>query len=277
MKILFAASEAYPLVKTGGLADAASGLPAALAGLGVDARIILPAYPEALDKAQAKDQGVALGDPLDAGETRLISARLPDSGAPVLLVDCPSLYDRPGGPYVDAKGHLWPDNHLRFALLSKAAAMVCTDGANGWRPDVLHANDWHAGLAPLYLKQALPSVFTVHNIHYQGLFERKTLQSVGLGDEHFTVNGVEYYGKVSFMKAGLQFSDRITTVSPTYAREIQGPEMGEGLHGLLAARADVLKGVLNGVDYGLWSPAKDKAIAANYTAGRLKGKAECKR
>ena len=282
MRILFAASEAYPLVKTGGLADVASGLPAALAALDADVRIILPAYPEALDKAADKGRAIPLGDPLGCGETSLLPARMPDSGVPVLLVDCPSLFTRTGGPYVDNKGRLWPDNHLRFALLSKVAALVCSGGiVGGWRPDILHANDWHTGLAPAYLKRwdgaRTPSVFTIHNIHYQGLFEHRVLKKIGIDEEDFSIDGVEYYGKVSFMKAGLQFCDRITTVSPTYAREIQEPEMGEGLHGLLSARAGDLTGILNGVDYGLWNPAMDETLAATYSPGRLKGKAQCKR
>ncbi|MEE8393594.1 MAG: glycogen synthase GlgA, partial [Rhodospirillales bacterium] len=284
MKVLYAASEAYPLVKTGGLADVASGLPAALAALGCDVRTILPAYAEALDRAEAPGKGkgkaVDLGDPLGLGGTRLIPARMPDSGIHVWLVDCPTLYKRRGGPYADAKGNAWPDNHLRFALLSMAAALVCRDGVKGWRPGVVHANDWHTGLVPLYLSRLggvpVPSVFTIHNIHYQGLFEPKILKSVGLKDSDFTIDGVEYYAMVSFIKAGLQFSDRITTVSPSYAVEIQGPEMGEGLDGLLRARAGVLSGILNGVDYGLWNPAKDKAIARNYSPQSLERKAENK-
>ena len=280
MRLLFAASEAYPLIKTGGLADVASGLPAALAALGCDVRLILPAYPQVLEGAEAKGQGLALGDPLGTGETRLIPARMPDSGIDAWLVDCPPLYDREGGPYVDAKGNVWPDNHQRFALLSMAAALVCMNGANGWHPDVVHANDWHTGLIPLFLKrgkEAIPSVFTIHNIHYQGLFERKVLEGVGLTRVDFTIDGVEYFGKVSYIKAGLQFSSRITTVSPTYASELQGPEMGEGLDGLLSARAGVLKGILNGVDYALWNPAEDRAIARDYSASSLDVKVDNKR
>lgn len=282
MKILFAVAEAYPLVKTGGLADVAAGLPAALTALGHDVRIILPAYPEALDKAKAKGSAVPLGDPLGAGETRLLPCRMPDSGVPVLLVDCPALFDRPGSLYTDAKGHAWPDNHLRFALLSKAAAMVSCGGiVGGWRPDVLHANDWHTGLIPVYLKRwdgaHIPSVFTIHNLHYQGLFEHEVLPNIALDRDIFSIDGIEYYGKVSFMKAGLQFADRITTVSPTYAREIQDEEMGEGLQGLLRAKSHILRGILNGVDYGLWNSSDDKALAHNYSAARLGGKAECKR
>lgn len=281
MNILFVTSEAYPLIKTGGLADVSSGLPAALAALGCDVRVILPAYPEALDMVEAKGKSLALGDLLETGESRLLSSRMPDSGVPVLLVDCPALFDRPGGPYVDAKGHIWPDNHLRFAMLSMAAARVCKNGADGWRPDVLHANDWHTGLVPAYLKRMegpkIPSVFTIHNLHYQGLFERKVLEGIGLTQEDFTIDGVEYFGKVSFMKAGIQFSERITTVSPTYAREIQDEKMGEGLHGLLSAKASVLSGILNGVDYALWNPDTDKAISTNYSASNLDRKVENKR
>ncbi len=281
MKILYAASEAFPLVKTGGLADVASGLPAALAGIGCDVRIILPAYPQALDKVVAKGKSIALEQPPGFPETRLLPARMPDSGVPVLLVDCPALFDRPGGPYADARGQLWPDNHLRFALLSMVAAIVGKNGADGWRPDVVHANDWHTGLVPAYLKRLhgpeTPSVFTIHSIHYQGLFEQGIIDQVGLDREDFHIDGFEYFGRISFLKAGLQFSERITTVSPTYAREIQHEATGEGFHGVLSARADVLSGILNGVDYTLWNPAADQDISCSYSASSLAGKTENKR
>lgn len=280
MKILFAAAEAYPLIKTGGLGDIASGLPSALASLGASVCLLLPAYPEAKAKAKATGKSIALSNPLGAGEASLIEASMPDSGVNVLLVDCKTLYERPGTPYGDTDGHGWPDNHLRFALLSFAAAMISAGGAFGFRPDILHVNDWHTGLAPLYLKKSKkarpPSVFAIHNLHYQGIFEPNLLRSIGLDSHDFTIGGVEYHGKISFMKAGIQYADRITTVSRTYAREILRPETGEGLHGLLGARVNVLRGILNGADYKLWNPDQDEAIAAKYSATRLGGKAKCK-
>lgn len=278
MNVLFVASEAYPLIKTGGLADVAGALPAALADLGEDVRLMLPAYPEALDKAKHKGKAVPLGDPLGVGETKLIPARMPDSGLRVWLVDCPALFARDGNPYVGADGHDWPDNHLRFALLARAAALVCVGGAMiGWQPDLVHANDWQTGLVPAYLDQwggpTTPSVFTIHNMHYQGVFGADAVGPVGLKHDQFALHGVEYHGKLSFLKAGLIYSDRLTTVSPTYAREVRETDLGHGFQGLMGLRSDDTVGILNGVDYTAWNPAKDPRIAAPFDAGNLDGKA----
>ena len=281
MNLLFVSSEAYPLVKTGGLADVAGALPAALTRAGIDVRLLLPAYPEALDAIKRKDKRLDLGDPLGTGPTTLIPARMPDSGVPLWLIDCPDLYGRDGGPYLDSDGVDWPDNHLRFALLARVAAMIAIGGGLiGWRPDVVHANDWQAGLIPAYLNQWLAqrpaTVFTIHNLHYQGLFEAEVLPRIGLGAESFAIDGVEYHGLVSFMKAGLQYADRITTVSPTYAREIQSEAFGGGLHGVLRDRAEDLTGILNGADYDIWNPATDPALPAHYSARDFTGKEACK-
>lgn len=278
MKILFVVSEAYPLVKTGGLADVAAALPAALTALGEDVRVMLPAYPQALAAVEGVADWLPLGDPLGAGEVRLGMGRMPDSGVPVWLVDCPPLYDRPGGPYQDPDGSDWPDNDLRFALLARVAAMVCDAGILiGWRPDVLHAHDWQTGLAPAYLAlrggRRPATVFTIHNIGFAGLFPADRIADVGLPPESFSLHGVEFHGDMSFLKSGIHYSDRITTVSPTYAREILTPEEGRGFAGVLAFRENDLTGILNGIDYRTWDPACDPLIARPYTAERLDDKA----
>lgn len=277
MKVLFAVSEIYPVVKTGGLGDVAGALPVALGALGLDVRVMLPAYPALLDAAEGLGEPVSLGDPLGVGETRLILARLPQTGVAVWLVHCPALYDRKGGPYLGPDGRDWPDSHLRFALLARAAAMVCDVGSMlKWRPDVLHAHDWHAGLAPAYVNfrggRRPGTVLTIHNLAFQGNFPPAVLGEVGLPPECFTIDGVEFHHQLSFLKAGVRYSDRVTTVSPTYAREILTPAFGCGFDGILRQRAADLRGILNGVDYGVWNPATDPLIAETYDARRLAGK-----
>ena len=269
MRVLFVASEAHPLMKTGGLADVAGALPAALAEAGADVRLMLPGYPSAFERAEALGPAVDLHAPLDVGETRLVPARMPGSGLPVLLVDCPVLFRREGNPYVSADGRDWQDNHLRFAMLAKAAAVVGeVPDLLGWRPDVIHANDWQTGLIPAYLpsdRRLRPAtVFTIHNIQFQGCFPPNVLHAVGLTPEMYSVHGVEFYGHLSFLKAGLFYSDKITTVSPTYAREITGKIGGWGMDGLLRARGSDLRGILNGADYEQWNPAADPFIRHPY-------------
>ena len=275
MNVLFVASEIYPLVKTGGLADVVGALPVALAEAGVEVRVVVPGYPEILDGIKGDGERRPLGDLLGAGDAWLVSGRLPESGVPVWVIDCPALYDRKGrGPYLDPNGEDWPDNHLRFALLARAAVLLCEMGAAlGWRPDILHAHDWHAGLAAAYLHfRGGPrpgTVFTVHNMAFPGNFTAETLPAIGLPPEAFAIEGAEFHGKVSFLKAGLQYSDRITTVSPTYAREIREPEFGCGFEGLLDARSDDLRGILNGIDYRTWDPTSDPLITRTYDVEHL--------
>jgi len=271
MRVLFAASEVFPLVKTGGLADVAGALPAALIEAGHEVRVLLPGYPQALAKAEGKHQVASLGDPLGVGgETKLISATLPQSGVPVWLLDCPALYDRAGGPYVDEHGVDYADNPLRFGLLSWAAAFLCTDNAPvKWRPQVLHCHDWQTGLAPAYLhawkvEKPPATIFTIHNIAYQGQFPADIVARLGLPWEMFTMDGLEYWGDMAFLKAGLVYADKLSTVSPRYAREIQSPAFGHGMEGLLTSRAADLVGILNGADYGVWSPATDSHVVARY-------------
>lgn len=274
MRVLFVASEAFPLAKTGGLADVAGALPAALARRGIDVRLMLPAYPSVLAGAERQRDGLVLGDLLGAGETRLIEAEMPGSRLPLLLVDNPDLYDRPGGPYQQPTGPDWPDNHLRFAVLSQAAVRVAAGGASRtWRPDIIHGHDWQAGLVSAYLAfsdlLAVRSVFTIHNLRYQGIFSADVLPTIGLPVGALAIDGMEFHSNISLLKAGIAYADRITTVSPTYAREIQTAEGGFGLDGLLRHRTGVLSGILNGIDEEHWSPHTDTNLAHPFDAATL--------
>jgi starch synthase len=278
MRVLFVASEAYPLAKTGGLADVSAALPLALAELGVDVRLVMPGYDQALSAAANKVSHAKLDDP--GPPTQLVSARMPDTGLPVWLVDCPSLFRRSGGPYQDEVGQDWPDNVQRFSHFSQIVTRIAADDAGlDWRPDVVHANDWHTGLVPLLL-QGMPArpatLFTIHNLAYQGVFPTATLADLGLPGDVFTSEGIEFHGQVSLLKAGIRYSDRLSTVSPSYAREIMTPEQGCGLDGLLHARARHLNGILNGVDYRLWNPGDDIHLAQGFTGRDLSGKRACK-
>ncbi len=280
MQVLFASSEIHPLAKTGGLADVSAALPAALAGLGVDVELMMPGYSQALDTAQKKST-VAKFDDVLGHKVNLVRGRTPDTGLPVWLVDCPSLYDRAGGPYQDAHGAEWSDNAMRFAVLNHVAARVGlgTEGI-AWQADVVHANDWHVGLVPALLRaggSSRPaSVFTIHNMAYQGLFPVDAADGIGMNDRICDAQELEFYGQLSFLKSGIGTSDRITTVSPTYAKEIVTPDYGHGLDGLLSYRAPLLTGILNGVDYEIWDPSKDSFIAQPFNADRLSGKPACK-
>jgi starch synthase len=276
VRILFATSECAPLVKTGGLGDVSAALPAALKLLGVDVRILLPGYRSVL--AQLPDCREIARFPATANfpPTRLLRSEAP-SKVPLLALDCPDLYDRDGGPYQDEDGSDWADNALRFGLLSRVAALLGSAASPlEWQPDVVHCNDWQTSLVPIYLRYAAgaraATLQTIHNLAYQGIFEPQLVAALGLPPECFTPDGVEYYGKLSFLKSGLQCADAITTVSPTYAIEIQSEALGFGLQGLLAARRDKLYGILNGIDTSLWNPAADTSIARRYDANTLAGK-----
>ncbi len=280
MKVLFVTSELAPLVKTGGLGDVSGSLPLALAALGVDVRVLLPAYPAVLralklDAGSTVPRVVVATVPAQAAmpAAQLISARSPQ-GIELLLLHCPVLYDRPGNPYLGPDGRDWHDNDLRFGLLSRVAALLGGPASpKVWHPDIVHANDWQAALAPVYLAYTsaprAASVMTVHNLAYQGIFPPDTVARLGLPAQSFVVDGAEFYGKLSFLKGGLACADAITTVSPTYAREICTPTLGFGLQGLLAARSQVLTGILNGIDIDYWNPATDPMIAQRYDAAGL--------
>lgn len=276
MKVLFATSEAHPLAKTGGLADVSGALPAALQDIGVDARVLMPGYPSALEKAENLSRIFRIDLP-NHGETALLRGTFPGTATPVYLIEHVGYYAREG-LYQDKNAQDWPDNALRFGLLSQFAAWLSGPKSPvNYRPDVLHCNDWQTGLAPAYLhfeeKNPIPSVFTIHNIAYQGLFPADVIQKLGLPRESFSVDGLEYYGNLSFLKAGLNYASRITTVSPSYANEIQTEEFGMGFQGLLGARKEVLSGILNGIDTREWNPATDPHLYSPYSVENLAGKA----
>jgi starch synthase len=275
LRVLYATPEAAPWAKTGGLGDVAEALPRALEAAGADVRVLVPAYPSIARELSRTTVIAELAPFASFPAARLLGA----PGEPALwLLDCAAFYARPGSPYQGPQGADWPDNHLRFGLLSRVAALLA-GGASplAWRPDVLHCNDWQCGLAPAYLAFAggthAASIMTLHNLAYQGLFPAAALAELALPAASFTPDGLEFYGKLSFLKAGLRYADLLTTVSPTYAREIQGPELGFGLDGLLRQRAADLVGILNGIDTENWNPARDPLIAARYDAARLDAKA----
>jgi starch synthase len=281
LRVLFASPEIYPLAKTGGLADVSAALPAALASLGVDVQLVMPAYPEAIERSQRKHAPVDLGEIEGLGHARLIEARAPQSGLQLWLVDCPSLFDRPGSPYADEQGCQWPDNAQRFALLCHVVArMALGEAGIDWKPDVVLLNDWHLGLVPALMaarKRTWPrSVMTIHNLAFQGLFPADVYPLLGLPPEWFTPDALEFYGSVSFLKAGICFADRVTTVSPRYAREILTPEFGCGLDGLLRTRVRDLTGILNGVDYERWTPEDRTSVPHPYSVQDISGKHLCK-
>lgn len=262
MRVLSVASECAPLVKTGGLADVAGALPAALAGQGVEMRTLLPGYPSVTSHPGLGP--VVHEEPaLFGGPGRLRPLDLP--GLSLLVLEAPHLFDRDGGPYLTPQGHDHPDNPERFAALSWMAARVADAGVEGWRPDILHCHDWQAGFAPLYLRDMgladrVASVMTIHNIAFHGLAPRSRRAALRLPIWADNPEGVEYWGRLSALKAGLVYADRLTTVSPTYAEELLTPEFGMGLDGVLRARAGALCGILNGIDTAAWNPAADDAI-----------------
>lgn len=280
MRVLFVTSECFPLVKTGGLGDVSGALPLALTEIGVDARILLPGYPAVLDGLEGKRTARALPDLPGGFEGRLIAGRL-SSGVPAYAIEAPELFDRPGNPYLAPSGSDWPDNHLRFGALGWVAAGFAEPASSRqWRPDILHGHDWQAGLMPAYVAfmagKRPGTVMTIHNIAYQGQFSPRHLATLRLPAHSFQIDGVEYYGGIGFLKAGLYYADRLTTVSPTYAREIQSAAYGCGLEGLLTSRTDDLEGMLNGVDYGVWEPTKDPYLVEPYDADHLDAKARNK-
>jgi len=282
LRLLYATPECAPWVKTGGLGDVSAALPAALETCGLDVRVLMPAYRPVLAATAGHRRELAAFAPTARfPAARLFEAPLP-SGVPAWLVDCPALYDRDGGPYQDpvSKGD-WPDNALRFAALARvAAALAGAASPLAWRPHVLHCNDWQTALAPAYLRFAggarSATVVCIHNLAFQGLFPPQTAAEVELPAQAWSIDGAEFYGRLSFLKAGLVYADAITTVSPTYAAEIRREPLGFGLQGLLAARAADLHGILNGIDDAVWNPAGDPLIARRYDAAHAEAKRENK-
>ena len=281
MRILHVASEIFPLVKTGGLADVVGSLPPALVKRGLDVRVLLPGLPGVLDGMLNLKPVIQIGPVFGAAVVTLSIGQLPDSRLPAYVIEAPFLYRREGNPYVGPDGHDWNDNHRRFGLLGWVAAHLAAGELDReWVPDVVHAHDWHAGLAPVYIGQnpglKTPTVFTIHNLAFRGLFPMECHHDLGLPMRKLTPHGLEFHGKISFMKAGLVYSKRITTVSPNYAREICSAEFGCGLDGVMRDRGKDLSGILNGVDYAVWNPSGAK-IASPYSAENLEGKKICKR
>ena len=302
LQVLSVASEAYPLIKTGGLADVAGALPGALAAEGVAVRTLVPGYPKVMAALREPAVVHRYGD-LHGGAARIVRGSA--AGLELFMLDAPHLYDRPGGPYADATGRDWPDNAQRFAALARAGADLALGCWPTWRPDVLHAHDWQAGLAPAYLHYAgdlssggamqpggaaqagrtappaaaasgaarCATVMTVHNLAFQGSFDAHLLGALDLPLAAWSIDGVEYHGAIGFLKAGLALADAITTVSPTYAAEIRSPEAGMGLDGLLRHRSAALTGILNGIDTAVWDPTTDAALAARFNAHTLDARA----
>ncbi len=275
-RVLFASSEAHPLIKTGGLADVSASLPQALQQMGQEVHIILPAYRQVLSHLEPLETEAELRLPGDFEPIRLLRGQFPGTRVPLWLVDAPSMFDRDGGPYQGPDGRDWDDNAQRFTLFARACVELATGRAvPGWQADAVHCNDWQTGLIPalLQLEARRPAtVFTIHNLAYQGLFSFQTFQALHLPHSFWGMHAMEFHGQFSFIKGGLVYADRITTVSPTYAEEIKQPEYGYGLEGLLNHRAGVLSGILNGVDYQLWDPRHDEFIACEYDTRSLKNK-----
>ena len=271
MKILLVAAEMAPLAQVGGLGDVIGSLPDALVERGHDVRVLIPAYRRELSRDLEPRARLA------AGKGRIVESRAPDLPCPVWLLETPGFLRRRGRPYVNKAGSPWTDNPVQFGALSKVAADIAS-GTLGmeWQPDVVHANDWHTGLTPVWMRQqgAAPAcIFTIHNAGYAGCFPPDTLQRLRLPDDLFHPEGVEFYGRVSMLKAGVNYADRITTVSPSYAAEIQTPAFGNGMEGVFSARAGVMRGILNGIDYSAWNPATDPRLTHHFDAADPSGKA----
>jgi len=269
IEVLSVASEAYPLVKTGGLADVAGALPGAMAAHGVSMRTLIPGYPAVMREAGLARLVHEFADLFD-GPARLLAGRM--MGLDLIVLDAPHLYDRPGNIYLGPDGKDWPDNWKRYAALSWVAGQLALGLVEGYQPEVLHAHDWQAGLAPAYVKYGpsdrVKTVLTVHNLVFQGHFPAEIYGRLDL-PPHAYYESVEYYGGVGFLKAGLATADAITTVSPTYAHEIRTPAFGAGLDGLLNVRANALHGITNGIDIEAWNPATDAALIEDYGASSV--------
>ncbi len=281
VKALHVAAEVFPLVKTGGLADVVAALPVAQAALGADVRLLLPGYPALLQGVEDLRPVLDLGPCFGALRARLMLARMPGSGLRAYVIDAPYLYRRDGGPYQDPQWQEWPDNMQRFALLGWVGAHLAAGDADpDWQPDVVHAHDWHAALTCAYIHQHAPTpaatVFTVHNLVFQGLYSLQDWPLLGLSTRLRSHDGMEYHGQLSFMKAGLNWADRVTTVSPSYAAEIGTKAFGCGLEGVIHKRGAAVSGILNGIDDQVWNPSTDTAIVARYSPANRTGKAACK-
>ncbi len=278
MRVLFATSEVFPLIKTGGLADVSGSLPTALQNLGVDIRILMPGYPAVLNKL-TNLQAIATFDNLPViHNAALMMGTIAETQVKVMVIKSAHLYEREGGPYADANGLEWLDNPVRFGILSKVAAIL--SGPNSpitdWQPDIVHCNDWQTGLTPAYMKlvehSQAKSIISLHNMAFQGCYAPGWLSTLALPSTNFTIEGFEYHGQLSFLKAGIFYANAVTTVSPSYAKEIQTAAFGFGLEGLLSKRGNEIKGILNGIETDEWNPEADPHLIKNYSATTLAGK-----
>jgi starch synthase len=273
LSVLSVSSEMVPLIKTGGLADVAGALPAAVAANATSMTTLLPGYP-AVMAAIGKTRSLHSYDSLLGEPARLVTAKLGEH--PLIVLDAPNFFARPGGPYGDPAGKDWADNWRRYAALGRAAADLAGGLVKGRKFDVLHAHDWQAAMAPAYLRFAplakskpIPSVMTIHNMAFQGHFGREVFGQLGLPRSAWSINGVEYHKGVGFLKAGMEAASAITTVSPTYAAEIRNAEFGMGLEGIITSRGNRVRGIVNGIDTAEWNPATDPALASNFSGRTL--------
>ncbi|AYV47690.1 glycogen synthase GlgA [Caulobacter flavus] len=277
--VLSVTAEIFPLIKTGGLADVAGALPLALAKEGIRVTSLTPGYPAVMAALEGAER-IHRFSSLMGGRASLVRGRV--GSLQLLVIDAPHLFDRPGNPYLQPSGREWADNGVRFAALAKVAAEIGLGLLPDYQPDLIQAHDWHAGLTPAYMHYARgnarrgpvpPVVLSIHNLAFQGRFPARLLAKIGLPQEAFAIDGVEYYGDIGYLKAGIQFADQVTTVSPSYAAEITTEEGGMGLGGLLKSRARHLVGILNGIDTEVWNPASDPDIKAQYTAETVERRA----
>ena len=272
-KILFVTSEAHPLIKTGGLADVSGSLPKALAELSQDIRLIMPNYQALKSNGHVR---YLCSLRVDNRDVNILETRMPDSNVVVWLVDYAEFFNHPGNPYTDEHGNAWPNNAERFALFCRVAVACAMNRINqDWQPDIVHCNDWQSGLVPALLsleKNRPATIFTIHNLAYQGLFPASRIGSLNLPGQLWHPGGLEFNNMLSFIKGGLVYADRITTVSPTYALEIQTPLFGYGLEGLLTYRKEALSGIINGIDVDQWNSETDRYLMHHFTAATIKDK-----
>jgi starch synthase len=276
LRVLHVAAEVFPFAKVGGLADVTAGLPRALRAQGVDARLLVPAYPSLRERAAGLRVMQACDNLAGLGRAEILEAAIDEGQPPVWLADSPTFYERPGGPYTDESGTPWPDNLERFAFLCHCA-LVVSQGVGDWQPDLLHLHDWHTALTPALDtgqgSRRVPCLLTIHNAAYQGTASRAHLRSLGVPDHRLPRGD----GAVSsFLGLGVRWAHRVTTVSPTYARELRTPRYGCGLDAVIRDRGDEVIGILNGIDVNVWNPATDPLIVRHYTPDDLTGKRACR-
>jgi starch synthase len=282
-KVLFVSSEVFPLIKTGGLADVSGSLPAALQHLGIDIRILMPGYTAVLNQLSDLQHITQLSNLPVIDQAELLLGTIADTQVKVIVIKAESLYERDGGPYADSHGQEWLDNPLRFGILAKVAALLSSAQSplSDWQPDIVHCNDWQTGLAPAYMKlvehSTAKSVMSLHNMAFQGCYTPGWLSTLALPHANFSIEGYEYHGQLSFLKAGIFYADAISTVSPRYAQEIQTVAFGFGLEGLLAKRGHEIKGILNGIETDEWNPANDQYLSKPYTISNISGKKQVKK